>query len=50
MDLAERSPPPKRKKKKKREIVHGVIAGNVEAPATRDSFAPQKKKRMMVRP
>jgi hypothetical protein len=32
-------PPPKRKK----DFVHGVIAGNMGAPATRDSFAAQKK-------
>jgi hypothetical protein len=28
-----------------KEIVHGVGTGNVGAPATRDSFAPSKRKK-----
>jgi hypothetical protein len=40
MDLVESSAPTETKK----EIVHGVGARNVEAPATQNSFAPPKKK------
>jgi hypothetical protein len=45
MDLVERLAPSKMKK----EIVHGVGAGNVEAPATRDSFAPPKEKKKWIK-
>jgi hypothetical protein len=39
MDLVDRSATSQMKK----ELMHGVGAGNVGAPAAHDSFAPQKK-------